>query len=88
MGGGKRAVVRRGVSLAPAEKTPRAETVPEALEQALRVGRYLIAVARIEAGQVRLFREARDFPPADVETALNLLRANCEPLRQPPAVQR
>lgn len=83
MAGFKKAVARRRGAASPPEKTPRAETLPEALAAAVEAGRYLVAVVRLAGGKLELFREARDFPPADVDNALDLLRRNCEPLRRP-----
>jgi hypothetical protein len=71
---------------APAQsETPTLPDLPDdlqrAMQQAVASGRWLIAVYRVEDGQVKLHRTARDFPPFDLDTAVRLLQENVQALK-------
>jgi len=51
------------------------------LREAERSDAYMVAVWRVENGRVVLFRYTRNFPFADLDGAVELLRENLDEMR-------
>jgi ferric-dicitrate binding protein FerR (iron transport regulator) len=55
------------------------------LEAAREAGRYMVAVWSVKDGQVGLFRLTSEFPIQDIQTALDLLKNDLDPITIKPA---
>lgn len=68
--------------MSSAEAEAAGESLEDALNAAMALGCYLVAVWRVENGRVHLYRELQGFPEGDLETAQDLLSSDLAAVRK------